>query len=55
MKPYGFVTCYRGIIVNCANIIKIKNGTVYLGNGERLPLAQKRVLELKEKFKINIL
>ncbi|WP_147297467.1 LytR/AlgR family response regulator transcription factor [Lachnotalea glycerini] len=55
MKPYGFVTCYRGIIVNCAYIIKIKNGTVYLGNGERLPLAQKRVLELKEKFKINIL
>lgn len=50
MEPYEFVTCYRGIIVNCANVVKVKEGTIFLCNGEELPLAQKRMVEFKEKF-----
>ncbi len=50
MRAYGFAACYRGILVNFAHVLKAKNHIVYLNNGEKLPLSQKRVVEFKEKL-----
>lgn len=49
MKPYGFETCCRGILVNLANIRKIKGYSVILNNGTTMPLSQRRVSEFKRK------
>lgn len=49
MRPLGFETSCRGILVNLEKIIKIKGYSVLLNNGEDVPLSQRRVAEFKER------
>lgn len=50
MRPYGFETSCRGILVNLRNVMKIKGYEVILRNGASVPLSQKRVTEFKKRL-----
>ena len=50
MKPFGFETSCRGILVNLGNVVKIQGYDVILKNGERVSLSQKRVQEFKMRM-----
>lgn len=50
MRPYGFETSCRGILVNLKNVAKIKGYEVVLKNGVSVPLSQKRVAQFKERL-----
>jgi DNA-binding LytR/AlgR family response regulator len=45
-----FMRCHRNYIVNCAYIDKISKKGVQLTNKKILPVSQRRIKELKEKF-----
>ncbi len=50
MRLYGFCTNCRGMMVNMSHIIKIKGFTIYLDNGDELPIAQKRIADFRVKL-----
>ena len=50
MKPYGFETSCRGVLVNLKNVAKTKGYNVVLKNGVSVPLSQKRVAQFKERL-----
>lgn len=49
MKPFGFETSCRGIMVNLGKVMKIKRYTIILNDGSTIPLSQRRVAEFKER------
>lgn len=51
VRPFGFVTSCRGILVNIERIKRIKGYNVLLDNDSVVPLSQRRVSEFKESFK----
>lgn len=46
----GFAINRRGSIVNLSHVRRLKGYTIYLDNGEKLLLTQKRVSDFKEKM-----
>lgn len=50
LENYGFAVNCRGSIVNLSHIKRLKGYTIYLDNGEKLLLTQKRVFDFKEKM-----
>lgn len=50
LKPLGFATSCRGILVNMENIARIKNYKIFFKNGECVALSQKRAVEFKKNL-----
>lgn len=50
MRPYGFETSCRGILVSLKNVAKIRGYEVIMKNGAIIPLSQKRVAQFKERL-----
>lgn len=50
MRPFGFETCSRGIVVNFDKIQKMEKGNIVMSNGERLPLSQRRNTIFRERM-----
>lgn len=50
LEQYGFAVNSRGNLVNLRHVEKIKGFAVYLDNGNELPIAQKRIMEFREKL-----
>lgn len=50
LEPYGFAVNSRGSLVNLSHVEKIKGFVVYLDNGNELSIAQKRIMEFREKL-----
>lgn len=50
LENYGFAVNCRGSIVNLSHIKRLKGYIIYLDNGEKLSLTQKRVSDFKEKM-----
>lgn len=50
LKDWNFAINRRGSIVNLSHIKRLKGYTIYLDNGEKLLLTQKRVSVFKEKM-----
>ncbi len=50
MKPLGFETCCRGMLVNLERIEKIKRHEIFLDTGDTLPLSQRRVAQFKGRI-----
>lgn len=50
LEQYGFAVNSRGNLVNLRHVEKIKGFLVYLDNGDELPIAQKRIMEFREKL-----
>lgn len=50
MAPYGFGICYRGFMVNYGYVVKAKGDSLYLTNGEQIPLARKRAVPFKQEL-----
>lgn len=50
LEQYGFLVNSRGNLVNLSHVEKIKGFVVYLDNGKELPIAQKRIVEFREKL-----
>ncbi len=50
MKPFGFETSCRGILVNLGNVEKIQGYEVFMRNGDRVALSQKRVQLFKMRM-----
>lgn len=48
MLPLGFEISCQGILVNLDKIVRIKGYTIYLKNGETVPLSQRRVSKFKQ-------
>ena len=54
LKPLGFETSCRGILVNMENIARIKNYKIFFKNGECVALSQKRAVEFKKNLNTHI-
>lgn len=50
LEKYGYAVNSRGNLVNLSHVEKIKGFVVYLDNGDELPIAQKRIMEFREKL-----
>lgn len=50
MRPFGFETCSRGIVVNFDKIQMIEKGDLVMSNEERLPLSRKRNIIFRERM-----
>lgn len=50
MKPFRFATSCRGILVNLENIERVQGYDIFLKNGEKVTLSQKRAHEFKVKL-----
>lgn len=50
MRPLGFETSCRGILVNLRKIVQIKRYDILLETGDTLPLSQRRVVKFKERI-----
>lgn len=50
MNPLGFEICCRGLLINIEKVVKIKGYTIFMNNGQVIPLSQKRVRKLKERI-----
>lgn len=53
LKPYGFLRCVSGILVNAEHITKITQNSVFLSDIE-LPLSRRRRKEFVDEY-MNIL
>lgn len=47
---YNFCVNCRGCLVNLEHVLRIKGYTIFLDNGQDLPLSQKRVFKFKESL-----
>lgn len=50
MKPFRFAVSCRGMLVNLENVEKIQGYQVFLKNGEKVALSQKRVQEFRTEL-----
>lgn len=50
LEQYDYAVNSRGNLVNLRHVEKIKGFVVYLDNGDELPIAQKRIMEFREKL-----
>lgn len=50
MRPFGFETSCRGILVNLQNVVKIQGYEIILKNEEKVVLSQKRVKQFKARL-----
>jgi DNA-binding LytR/AlgR family response regulator len=50
MRPLGFETSCRGILVNLQKIVKIKRYTIMMSNDDCISLSQRRAVEFKERM-----
>lgn len=50
LQPYDFAVNCRGNLVNLNHVERIKGFIVYLDNGKELQIAQRRMIEFKEKM-----
>ena len=50
MKPFSFILSCRGILVNLENVERIQGYEIFLKNGEKVTLSQKRVQEFKTEL-----
>lgn len=50
MRPLGFETSCRGILVNLEKIVKIKRYTIMMSNDDCISLSQRRAIEFKERM-----
>ena len=50
LRQYDFVVNSRGNLVNFSHVEKIKGFVIFLDNGKKLLIAQKRMVEFREKL-----
>lgn len=50
MGKYEFVVCCRGCLINLQHVSKVKGYSIYLDNGDIVPLSQKRVSNFKGRL-----
>lgn len=50
LENYGFMMCNRGLLVNLAHIHYIDNKSLYLTNGEKLPVSRNKLSTLKSQY-----
>lgn len=50
MRPLGFETCCRGILVNLERVMRIKMYDILLDTGGKVPLSQRRVRKFRERL-----
>lgn len=54
MDAYSFESCHQSYLINLKYVKKIKGYDVYLKNGEKLPVSQKKSAEFREKMNLFI-
>lgn len=54
MKKYNFESCHQSFLVNLQYVQKIKGYDLWLSNGEKIPVSQKKSAEFREKMNIFI-
>lgn len=50
MKPYPFAICHQNYLVNLQYVQKIKGYELFLKNGDKLPVSQKKSAKFREKL-----
>lgn len=50
LAPFDFIVNSRGMLVNLRHVEKIQGGVVCLDNGQKLPIAQKRMTAFRESL-----
>lgn len=52
MKKYNFESCHQSFLVNLQYVRKMKGYDLWLSNGEKIPVSQKKSAEFREKMNI---
>lgn len=50
LDDYGFITCYKGVMVNYRFISVIRDDDILLTNGKTIPMSRRKANETKERF-----
>jgi DNA-binding LytR/AlgR family response regulator len=50
LEAYGFITCYKGILVNYRYISVIRDDDIVLTTGKTIPMSRRKAAETKEKY-----
>lgn len=50
MEPYAFASCHQNYLVNLKHVQKIKGYHLFLKNGDKLPVSQKKSAKFREKL-----
>jgi len=50
LEEYGFITCFKGILVNFRYISLIKEDTIVLSDGNIVPLSRRKAGETKKQY-----
>jgi two-component system, LytTR family, response regulator LytT len=50
LEEYGFLSCYKGIVVNYRYIARIEEDVILLNDGSRVPLSRRKASELKKHY-----
>jgi|LAHS01.1.fsa_nt_gb two-component system, LytTR family, response regulator LytT len=50
LEDYGFIPCYKGIVVNYRYIARLEDDVIILNDGSRVPLSRRKGPETKKRY-----